>query len=32
MWRGLASLAVIFSPRPTGSYSQFLTDTVRYHH
>ena len=32
VWRCLASLAVIFSPRPAGSYGQYLNDTVRYHH
>ena len=32
IWQRLAGIAVIFSPRPAGSYTQFLTDTVCYHH
>ena len=32
IWRGLASLTIIFSSHPSASYRQFLTDTVQYHH
>ena len=32
IWRGLTGFGVIFSPRPAGSYTTYLTDTVCYHH
>ena len=32
LWRLLCGAGIIFSPRPTNNYSQFLTDTVQYHH
>ena len=32
IWQGLKSVAILFSPRPSASYGQYLSDTVQYHH
>ncbi len=32
VWKFFSGAGIIFSSRPAGSYSQYLTDTCSYHH